>query len=108
LAAELVNRQVSVIVARPGTEMVAKAATTTIPIAFMTGGDPVRMGLVASLNRSGENLTGVTMFARNLEAKRIDLLHDLAPNSRALAVCGAHPQRRDAVHSSRNVALKVL
>ena len=86
LAADLVQRRVSVIVAGPGADEAAKAATTTIPIVFISGGDPVRRGLVPNLNRPGGNLTGVTMFADDLEAKRIGLLHELVPRATPIAV----------------------
>jgi putative tryptophan/tyrosine transport system substrate-binding protein len=83
LAADLVRRQVTVIVSSGGdaASFAAKAATSAIPIVFGSGGDPVRTGLVAPLDRPGGNLTGVTILASDLTSKRFGLFHDLVPNA---------------------------
>jgi putative ABC transport system substrate-binding protein len=88
MATELVRRRVSLIVATGGGQapLAAKAATTALPIVFNTADDPVSLGLVASLAQPGGNATGVSILATELTAKRLELLHALAPNAIRIAV----------------------
>jgi putative ABC transport system substrate-binding protein len=86
LVADLLRRQVALIVGNTPSALAAKAATTTVPIVFVTGADPVRDGLVASLNRPGGNVTGVSFISVELGAKQLGLLRELRPGAARIAV----------------------
>ena len=107
LAEDLVRRQVAVIVATSGSNppLAAKAATSTIPIVFAySGGDPVELGLVNSLNRPGGNITGVIYLGVNLGGKRLNLLRDLVPQATTVAflsVSGNDEQTRDMLAAAQ-------
>jgi putative tryptophan/tyrosine transport system substrate-binding protein len=94
--------------------LAAKAATATIPIVFMGGGDPVKLGLVTALNRPGGNVTGVSNFSNVLAAKRLELLHQLAPTSDVIASLvnpdnpNAAPDSRDVQEAARVLGLPIL
>jgi putative tryptophan/tyrosine transport system substrate-binding protein len=94
LAADLISRQVAAIVANNASTPAAKAATSTIPIVFVSGSDPVSDGLVASLNRPGGNVTGMSFLAGLLGAKRLELLHQVVPKATTIGVL-VHPDAPD-------------
>jgi putative tryptophan/tyrosine transport system substrate-binding protein len=104
LAEDLVRRQVSVIVATggPGPGLAAKAATSTIPIVFTGGGDPVKHGLVASLSHPGGNATGIVNISSELEAKRLELLHEMVPKAAAIGML-VNPAFPDAETQSKQI-----
>ena len=108
LAAELVGRQVAVIVAAggPASALAAKAATTTIPVVFTAVSDPINSGLVASMNRPGANVTGVAALTIELDAKRLELLRELAPAARDIAAL-VNPNRPDIVQQLSGIQIAV-
>jgi putative ABC transport system substrate-binding protein len=104
LAADLVERRVAVLVTTGGepSALAAKVATSTIPIVFTVGGDPVKIGLVASLNRPGGNATGVSLLTTAPEAKRLGLLHELAPSAAVIGVL-INPNYQEAAAQAHEV-----
>ena len=110
LAADLVRRQVAVIVANGRAAQAAKEATTTIPIAFVAGFDPVEVGLVASMNQPGGNITGVTILDVGLGPKRLQLLHELVPTATIIAalVNPTDPARAETTSKELQAAADTL
>jgi putative tryptophan/tyrosine transport system substrate-binding protein len=116
LAAELVRREVTVIVSIGGitSAVAAKSATTTIPIVFEIGGDPIKLGLVASLNRPGSNITGVTFLVGTLTAKQFEVLHETVPKAALIGflvnptIADAETQTKNALAAAESVGQKLL
>ena len=114
LAAEFIRRPVAVLAGNLASALAAKAATTTVPIVFISGGDPVQEGLVESLNRPGGNVTGVTFLAATLGAKRLELLHQLVPKAKTIGML-VHPnfsnteaERRDVQAAAQAIGQKLF
>lgn len=110
LADDLVRRKVSVIAATSTpANLVAKAATSTIPIVFTTGGDPVQLGLVSSLSRPGGNVTGATQMTGEVAPKRVELAHDLFPQATTfgLLINPTNPMAETVTRASQAAALKL-
>src|SRR5262245_57820413 len=116
LASDLVRRQVAVLVVSGGPTgvLAAKQASTTIPIVFSVGSDPVEIGLVASLNRPGGNITGVYQFTAGLEEKRLSLLQEMLPKARTIAVllnpnyAPAENQLRDVQEAATRLGVQLV
>jgi putative ABC transport system substrate-binding protein len=115
LVADLVRRQVALIVCNTASALAAKAATSTVPIVFVTGGDPVRDGLVASLNRPGANVTGVSFLNSVLAAKRLELLRQIAPKATIIAAMSENSsspdieaERRDLLAAAQAIGQQLI
>jgi putative tryptophan/tyrosine transport system substrate-binding protein len=114
LAADLIRRSVAVIVGNTPSALAAKAATTTVPIVFVIGGDPVRVGLVANLNRPDGNVTGVVFFFAMLGAKRLELLRQLVPRATTIAMLvnpnspNTEAERRDVQDAAQAIGQQLV
>ena len=116
LATELVNRQVVLIIAAGGSDpgRAARAATSTLPIVFITAADPVKTGLVASLNRPEANVTGISMIGSTLEAKRLELLHEMLPQASMIGILinpnypAAKVQTREVQEAAGRLGVKLV
>jgi len=114
LVAELIRRPVAVFVGNVAPALAAKAATATVPIVFVSGGDPVRDGLVTSINRPGGNVTGVSFLAGQVGAKRLELLRQLVPNATTIGVLvnpnspNTEAERRDVQSAALAVGQQLL
>ena len=116
LVADLVKRKVALIaVTDTASALAAKAATTTIPIVFNTSADPMALGLVASLNRPGGNVTGITSLNTEVASKRLELLHEVVPKASTIGLLAnqanpqlAHVNIADMQAASRSLALQIL
>ena len=115
LAAELLRRQVALIVGDTRSTLAAKAATSTVPIVFTTGGDPVRDGFVATLNRPGGNVTGVSFLNSVLAAKRLELLHQIVPKATIIAAMSENSsspdieaERRDLLAAAQAIGQQLI
>ena len=114
LVAELIRVPVAVIVVNSGAAPAAKAATTTVPIVFAAGADPVEQGLVASLNRPGGNITGVNWLGAQVGAKRVELLRQIAPKTKMIGMLenlnspGTEPERKDVQAATQAIGLQLI
>jgi len=114
LVADLVQRRVNVIVSTGRTWPMAKAATTTIPIVALSGGDPIQDGLVSDLRRPGGNITGMALFAFSLGPKRLELLREMVPSAKLIAVMtnpnnrGAQADRKDVEAAASAVGQRIV
>ena len=114
ILADLIGRQTALIVANSVAARAAKTATTTVPILFVYGGDPVKDGFVQSLNRPGGNVTGVAFFSETLGTKRLDLLRQLAPYTKTIALLvspatpGNEEERADIAAAARTVGQELI